>query len=197
MRILLLMIWLIVPVGALAYHFGPGQAKLQLDSVASLLESAKADVAAERWGDAQATYEQALGRTPEDQTQLRRELRLEICKAQMMNRQLPSAHESLLSLMEEANADPTTPKSYSQEVRSALASSQYYMTWLLRLEGQPRERWEPEIEAARQNYTLLAEQAAESGDAGQLKIHKEDIESAVRLARMDIGELQGLPLPSQ
>ena len=191
------MIWLIVPVGALAYHFGPGQAKLQLDSVASLLDSARADVASERWGDAQATFEQALGRTPEDQTQLRRELRLEICKAQMMNRQLPSAHESLLSLMEEADADPKTPKIYSQQVRSALASSQYYMTWLLRLEGQPRERWEPEIEAARQNYTLLAEQAAESGDAGQLKIHKEDIESAVRLARMDIGELQGLPLPSQ
>jgi hypothetical protein len=115
----------------------------------------------------------------------------------MMNRQLPSAHESLLSLMEETNADPSTPKSYTQEVRSALASSQYYMTWLLRLEGQPRERWEPEIEAARQNYTLLAEQAAESGDAGQLKIRKDDIESAVRLARMDIGELQGLPLPSQ
>jgi hypothetical protein len=44
---------------------------------------------------------------------------------------------------------------------------------------------------------LLAEQASEAGDAGQLKIHKEDIESAVRLARMDIGELQGLPLPSQ
>lgn len=197
MRILLLMIWLIVPVGALAYHFGPGQAKLQLDSVANLLESAKADVTAERWGDAQATYEQALARTPEDQPQLRRELRLEICKAQMMNRQLPSAHDSLLSLMEEANADPTTPKGFSQEVRAALASSQYYMTWLLRLEGQPRDRWEPEIEAARQNYTLLAEQASEAGDAGQLKIHKEDIESAVRLARMDIGELQGLPLPSQ
>jgi hypothetical protein len=99
--------------------------------------------------------------------------------------------------MEEVNADPSTPARFAQEVRAALASSQYYLTWLLRLEGQPRERWEPEIEAARQNYTLLAEQAAANGDAGSLKLRKEDIESAVRLARMDLGELQGLPLPSQ
>jgi hypothetical protein len=42
-------------------------------------------------------------------------------RSQMMNRQLPSAHDSLLSLMEEANADPATPKSYTQEVRAALS----------------------------------------------------------------------------
>jgi hypothetical protein len=197
MRILLLMLWLLVPVGALAYHFGPGQAHLQMDSVAAVLRSARADVAAERWGAAQAAFEQALSQTPETETRLRQELRLEVCKAQMLNRQLPSAHESLVGLMEEVNADPSTPEKFAQEVRAALASSQYYLTWLLRLEGQPRERWEPEIEAARQNYTLLAEQAAANGDSGSLKLRKEDLESAVRLARMDLGELQGLPLPSQ
>lgn len=197
MRILLLMLWLLVPVGALAYHFGPGQAHLQMDSVAAILKSARADVAAERWGAAQAAFEEALSKTPEAETRLRQELRLEVCKAQMLNRQLPTAHDSLLGLMEEISSDPAAPETFVQEVRAALASSQYYLTWLMRLEGQPRERWEPEIEAARQNYALLAEQAEQTGDTGALKLRKEDLESAVRLARMDLGELQGLPLPSQ
>jgi hypothetical protein len=197
MRILLLMLWLLVPVGALAYHFGPGQAHLQMDTVAAILKSARADVAEQRWGAAQAAFEQALAQTPETETRLRQELRLEVCKSQMLNRQLPTAHDSLLGLMEEVSNDPTAPPSLVQEVRASLASSQYYLTWLMRLEGQPREKWEPEVEAARQNYALLAEQAAESGDTGSLKLRKEDLESAVRLARMDLGELQGLPLPNQ
>ena len=50
------------------------------------------------------------------------------------------------------------------------------MTWLLRLEGQPAEIWEPEIEVARQNYRLLAEQAAARGDAGALQRNQQDLD---------------------
>ena len=71
------------------------------------------------------------------------------------------------------------------------------LTWLMRLEGLGREAWEPEIEAARQNFKLLAEQAEKSGDRVAAQMRKEDLESAIRLARMDLSELQGLPLPSQ
>ena len=68
------------------------------------------------------------------------------------------------------------------------------MTWLMRLEGQTREKWAPEITAALQTFRLLAQQGE---DPEFISLRKEDLESAVRLARMDIGELQGLPLPSQ
>jgi hypothetical protein len=67
----------------------------------------------------------------------------------------------------------------------------------MRLEGSPREDWEPEIEAARQNFSLLAEQSVEQGDSNAAKRHEEDLESSIRLARMDLPELQGVPLPSQ
>ena len=83
------------------------------------------------------------------------------------------------------------------EARSTAAIAQYYITWLMRLEGMGREEWEPEIDAARATYKLLAEQAQERGNTVEAKKHQEDLESAVRLARMDLGELQGLPLPSQ
>ena len=67
----------------------------------------------------------------------------------------------------------------------------------MRLEGLTKEAWEPEIEAARQTYRLLAEQSESAGDTNAAKKNREDLESAVRLARMDLTELQGLPLPSQ
>src|SRR5262249_43225614 len=110
---------------------------------------------------------------------------------------LPGAHEDLKGLVEELKEDPNAEAQVLAEARTALAGSQYYMTWLMRLEGQPREVWEPEIEAARQTYRLLAEQSAAKGDSGNAKKHQEDLESAIRLARMDLSELQGLPLPSQ
>jgi hypothetical protein len=71
------------------------------------------------------------------------------------------------------------------------------MTWLMRLEGSPRTEWEPEIQAARQNYKLLAEDALALGDTSATERGREDLESAIKLERMELKDLQGLPLPSQ
>jgi hypothetical protein len=78
----------------------------------------------------------------------------------------------------------------------------------MRLEGAPREEWEPEIEASRQNYKLLAEDptskctsagaACDKGDEQVASVRAaENLESAIRLERMSLTDLQGLPLPSQ
>lgn len=83
------------------------------------------------------------------------------------------------------------------EAREGLANAQYYYTWLMRLEGYPREEWEPEVEVARQSYRLLAERASTRGDEAAARTHMEDLESSIKLARLDLEELQGLPLPSQ
>ncbi|MBV9122063.1 MAG: hypothetical protein JO112_01725 [Planctomycetes bacterium] len=124
-------------------------------------------------------------------------IRLERDQAQMLAHKLPEARKDLEGLVEELKADPAQDSQLLAEARSALANAQYYMTWLMRLEGQPREEWEPEIEAARQTYRLLAEQADDRGDGEAGRHCREDLESAVRLARMDLSDLQGLPLPSQ
>lgn len=67
----------------------------------------------------------------------------------------------------------------------------------MRLEGLSREEWEPHIESARQHYKLLAESASDEGTPQLVLQHQKDLESTIRLARMDLGDLQGLPLPSQ
>jgi hypothetical protein len=59
----------------------------------------------------------------------------------------------------------------------------------MRLVGLSADEWEPEIERARQTYRLLTEQAESAGNQIAVKRYREDLESAIRLARLDVGEL--------
>ena len=115
--------------------------------------------------------------------------------------QLPDARHEFEALVEEFSADqkadPKASKADLRDARTGLAQAQYFMTWLMRLEGSARTEWEPEIEAARQNYKLLAEEAIAMGDATAAESGRQDLESAVKLERMELKDLQGLPLPSQ
>ena len=202
MRKAIFVVWLLVPVAAGAYHYGPGQERIKLDDASRMIRQADSYAANKQWDKAVAAYTEAQTVLPKDQLQLGRRLRLERAKAQMFAAQLPAANAELKGLVEElqteaANAGSRGTPQLLADARSALANSQYYKTWLMRLEGLPQEQWEPEIEAARQTYKLLAQQTETAGDAKSSQRYKQDLESVIRLARMDLSELQGLPLPSQ
>jgi hypothetical protein len=211
MRKLLLFVWLLLPAAALAYHYGPGQDLAREDRAADaatrgedFAREARAvaakdgDAAArELWQKAADAYEEALGELPRENVAQSRVLRLERAKAQMFLSKLPDAHHEFALLVDELESDPTADPKLLADARGALANAQYYRTWLMRLEGAPAAEWEPEIEASRQNYKLLAEAAVEADDPALAQAAKEDLESAIRLARLDLKDLQGLPLPSQ
>ena len=197
MRMFLLLLWLLLPVVAVAYHFGPGQEKQTLDEVGVMLSAVKQHAVAGEWAQAVEKCDQALARLPKERIADARRLVLERAKARMLNKQLPAAHEELKGLVDDLTADPAADQKLTAQAQAALANAQYYMTWLMRLEGKPRDEWEPEIEAARQTWRMLAELSQAAGQASEAQQHREDLESAIRLARMDRKELQGLPLPSQ
>ena len=211
MRKLLLFVWLLLPAAALAYHYGPGQDQVRIDRAADasvradqLAREARAvaatdgDAAArDLWAQAEEAYGQALDALPKDSSGTDRVLRLERAKAQMFLSKLPEAHRDLSVLVEELTEDPSADPKLLADARGALANAQYYRTWLMRLEGAPESEWQPEIEASRQNYKLLAQQAKDSGDELVAKASEENLEASIRLSRMDINDLQGLPLPSQ
>jgi hypothetical protein len=211
MRKLLLFVWLLIPVAAGAYHYGPGQDRMRGDRAAEAVSRAEAaaskarataaksgdDAARALWADAEEAYGEAIELLPQGSAAEARRLRLERAKAQMFVGKLPDARRDLAGLVDEVAGDPKPDAKLLDDARAALANAQYYSTWLLRLGGASREDWEPEIEAARQNYRLLAENAATSGDSKLAALTREDLESAVRLERMDLADLQGLPLPSQ
>ncbi len=197
MRKLLLLVWVLLPLPVVAYHFGPGQDRQRLDSVAQALAEARAFGDQDKWASAAAKYEAALKELPDDRRSESFRIRLERAKAQMQAKALPQAHKELIGLVDDLKAEASADPGLLAEARAALANSQYYMTWLMRLEGVSRDEWEPEIEAARQTWKLLAEEAAAAGDSATARLRQEDLESAIRLARLDLKELQGLPLPNQ
>lgn len=211
MRRLFLLAWLLIPVGAGAYHFGPGQDRMRDDDVAALVskgrrsaEVARAlaakegdDAARGDWTDAEAAFTEALKQLPAERKDEARALRVERAKAREFTGQLFEARAELEQVVDELGADPKSDPRLLADARNALANAQYYSTWLLRLEGAPREEWGPQIEASRQNYKLLASQAAEKQDVEVAKLAEKDLEAAIRLERMSLDDLQGLPLPSQ
>ncbi|HEY3967658.1 MAG TPA: hypothetical protein VGM05_24060 [Planctomycetaceae bacterium] len=197
MRGVLIAVWVLVPVLASAYHYGPGQQQMQLDEVQMLLLAARAHVTQGQHAKAVDAFTAVLEKLPAEREAETRRVRVERAKAMLLSQQLPKAFDELTLLVPELQKDPQTDPALLADARQSLANAQYYLTWLMRLEGDPRSEWEPEIEGARQSYRLLAEQAQARGDEAATKQHQEDLEASIRLARMDLSELQALPLPSQ
>jgi hypothetical protein len=211
MRKLLIFSWLLLPVGAAAYHYGPGQERLRVDEAAEQVTLAREHVreacavaekegdAAARglWAEAERALSEAIAALPADNVAELRRLRLERSKAQMFISKLPDARRDLEALVGELEADASADPALATDARDALANAQYYTTWLLRLEGAAPEEWEREVDASRQNYKLVAETLVARGDDAGAARAQENLESSIRLARMDIKDLQGLPLPSQ
>jgi hypothetical protein len=197
MRPLMIFGWLALPVLGAAYHFGPGQNGLKSDAAAAALASAQNAVEVADYEAAVEAYAAALQSLPADREPEARRIRIERAKAQMLAHQLPEAVMELDSLVAELQADRAAEPKLVDDARLAQANAQYYLTWLMKLEGYGREEWEPEIEGARQTFKLLAENAAKSGQAAEAVARAEDVESAIRLARMSPGDLQGLAIPKQ
>ena len=213
MRKILILFWLLVPVAMAAYHYGPGQQKMVIDEVGKNLREAEELVATaealvdgekqreanEKFAAAIERYDAAIQQLPKEKVRDIQRIRLAKAKALFASQKNPTARSELESLLDELVGEDESVRDelLIADTRDALATSQFYMTWLMRIEGHPREIWEPEANRARQNYQTLAENALEKNMPNRAKKAKEDLEAAVRLALVDLDDLQGLPLPSQ
>lgn len=197
MKILILTLWCLVPLGLVAFHYGPGQKGVALDHAGDHLSLAASRVKSENWPQAIEAYEQALAALPKDRTADAAKIRLEIAKARMQSGHLPQARTELEQLVKELEVDPAADHAVREDALATLASSRFYMTYLMKLEGLPEEEWEPEIEAARQERKLLVQRANEAGDTQAAAKYADDLESAIRLARTDPAELYGKAIPKQ
>ncbi|MEY3460016.1 MAG: hypothetical protein RL215_3173 [Planctomycetota bacterium] len=197
MRKLLLALWLTLPLAGFLYHLSAGEAHSRMDLLGSHLQTGRNLARQSQWTRASQQLQKALELVPDADDQLRRTLRLELAQARIHGAGLPEANDDLKKLLGEITAPdaPTADPKFTAQVREALASSQYYLTWLMRLEGLPETDWKPEIESARQNYRLLAEQAGDAHVTAEEKRQHENLEAAIRLEQMALTDLQGLPIP--
>src|SRR5690349_14879726 len=153
MRRLLAVVWLLIPVGLLAYHYGPGQTGLSRDKVAKLVAQAKQHEATENWKAAMQAYADAAAAVPESDKETRLKLRLAHGKARAMSGELPEALVDMEGLFEDAVAQDAAGE-LTKEIRGTLAGLHYYAAWVMRLEGAGAEEWTPETEQARQHFRL-------------------------------------------
>ena len=191
MKIILITIWAILPLTLLAYHFGPGQNQVSLDEAGASLERAEALLEEEDWKGAIDELETALACLPEDHGGEAQRIRLEISKARMNSGGLPEARGELQAMLDELSDDSPL----YDDTLEALANARFHMTYLMKLEGLPDTEWEPEIEAARQERKLLHRRALDTGDSESAARHADDLESAIKLARMEPAELYGKAIP--
>ncbi len=203
---LLILIWALAPVALLAYHFGPGQngrerekskASIQvaLDFEAKAISRTELDSEAKKqWRQAIDAYNDALAALPDTETAKRQQLQLARANARIYVGELPEAMLSMEHLLDETAKG--NDRELESKVRSSLASAQYHTGWSMRLELAEKEEWKEPLEKARQNFRLLAEQTAKT-DAKASEDHQKNLEAVVRLARMDLSEVQALPLPKK
>jgi len=185
--------WLLAPIALLAYHFGPGQTYLQRDEAARQIALAQKAEQQEDWAGAVHAYALALNQIPKADTKLRSRVRLAHAKARMYAGEIVEAVGDLKTLLAEM-PDEGGDGGAQDEVRATLGVAEYYTAWLMRLEGAASAEWTPEAETARQQFRLLSEDHLESDEA-TAKGYQEQLEAAVRLARLDLSELRGVPLP--
>lgn len=197
MRVVAVLVWCLVPLVALGYHYGPGQQSLALDQVDTSLHHAKVLSEEQDYDAAIAKLNESLEKLPAEKYEEAARIRLERARLQMLNHQLPEAFNDVQALVDELAEKPNVDPKLLADAQATFANSQYYVTWLMRLEGRSRDDWEPQIESARQIFRQLAESAKANGEEEVSTQHCEDLEASIRLARMDVGDLQGMPMPKQ
>lgn len=197
MRAIVILLWLLLPLGALAYHYGPGIDARARDTSARHLADAKRLQAASDAAGAVKAFDAAIQSLPAADIATARRLKVERAKAKIAASRLAEASQELGGLVEELQADPAADPEVVADATAALATSDFYVAWLKRLEGFQREEWEPHTEAARQAWRRLADEAENRGDTPARDRHAKDLEAVVRLARMEPDELQALPIPKE
>jgi tetratricopeptide (TPR) repeat protein len=184
--------WLLVPIALLAYYLGPGEAKAQRSEIARLLGLAAQAEQREDWKAAREAYARALEKTPVGDSARRGQMRLANAKARMYSGEIVEAVGDLRRLLAETPGRANDAR-FISDVRATLGAAEYYTAWLMRLEGAPEDDWGRQAALARDEFGLLT--GDRLGNGVPLADHQKCLEAAIRLARMDLGELRSMPLP--
>jgi len=191
---LFILLWALTPVALLAYHYGPGQNGLAREEAKASIRAALNFEADQQWQQAIDAYNDALATLPDNEMAKRQQLQLARANARIYIGELPEAMLAMEHLLNETAK--SNDSKLESKVRSSLASAQYYTGWLMRLELAEKKEWKEPLDKARQNFRLLAEQTAKT-DTKASGDHQKNLEAVVRLARMDLSEVQALPLPKK
>ena len=161
----LLLLWLLVPLPVVVWHYGPGQKWLARDRAQRLDPAAPNRPRPQKdWAEAESLYprgrrpwsatairpsQDAAGRGPGPRRAIGRAARWRPSTASTAFWPTPTFHDQ--------------PADLQREARELAGRIHYYAAWVMRLEGAQRDLWMEEAELARQNFRLLTETSLAAG----------------------------------
>jgi tetratricopeptide (TPR) repeat protein len=182
MKQIFVLLWLITPVGLLAFHYGPGQQHLVNDAAADQLREATelAKVARESgtiedWTKAIEAYESALAKIPEEKEEEKARTRLAIARSRIGQGDLVQALIDLETLLDEEMQTPRG-EGLEDEIRETLARDEYFIAWRMRLDGSEINAWRREVDNARRHFRYLAE--SQEGQADMMSDASSGVETS-------------------
>lgn len=199
----LVLVWLLIPVGLLSYHYGPGREALAWQEAAAIRAQAKAAEAAGHWELAAKTYGQAVGAVPSspvpssagpsshtlssdvaahvdpgEAALARDQLRLAQLRTQFQLGDLAQSLADLDQFVKHVESAHGLDSPVTFDARDLLGRVHYHAMVALRLESAEKEVWMRHWELARQNFRFLAEHSPASRNLSDRKNLEVVIKSA-------------------
>ena len=165
MRRWLILLWLLIPVALLSYHYGPGQDAIALAESREHYQRAIRYRAQGHYEEAIQSYGDSLSKLPADQRQtsaLQHQLRLGQLQTQFEQGRLAECLSGLALLLSDVDRDLGNESKLAFEVRESLGRAHYQAMLALRLEAAEEDVWMRHWELSRQNYRFLAEHTPSS-----------------------------------
>jgi hypothetical protein len=192
----LLLLWLLVPLPVVVWHYGPGQRWLARDKAQDLLREAHRAEENRDHATAENLYRTAIGALGAHDPAIKMKMELAAVKNRYQQGGALDATVAADALFNDARFNSMPPR-LQREARELAGRMHYYSAWVMRLEGARRELWLEEAELARQNFRMLAETGMAAGDKSYTNTQQNNLEAAVALQRMSMTELLAKPLPEE
>ena len=153
--------------------------------------------AAARWVETADAYAQVEERLEEGDPRTLDRIRWSKGRARVRSGAIWDGAAELELLIEPRSSDAGDVE-LARAAREELATAHYFGARLLRLAGEPAEKWRAEVIKARQHFRYLAETASAGNlDAAQVLGLDDNVERTIDLEQMDKSELEGRPLPRE
>lgn len=176
--------WLMIPVGLLTYHYGPGQKHLAWNEARQRLDEAHRFEAEAHWDEAIAAHDEVLRRLPEsaEREAIADRIRLAQLRARFELGQLPEALADVQILAEAVHDKYGPDDPITQEARDLLGRVHYQAMIVLRLESAEEEVWKRHWERSRQNFRYLAE----SSRGERNRRDRQNLEAVIKSATLPV-----------
>ena len=192
----LLLLWLLVPLPIVVWHYGPGQRWLARDRSQDILREAQQAEEKHDYAAAENLFRAAASALGSHDPSVRMKIELSAVRNRYYQGGALEAIDAADNLLSDTRFKSASPE-IQREVRELAGRMHYYAAWVMRLEGAKRELWLEEAELARQNFRMLAESGMASDDPGFTRTQQNNLEAAVKLQRMSMTELMARPLPDE